>query len=168
MYLILISILNESTFKSTKKSWLLFSKNSINNFSKISFKSDTFKIDIKIDGDNGVKVSDCVLLSKHIKKHFDTELDDFSLNVSSAGLMSPLVTYRQFLKNLKRKLNVSLKEGDDIKGSLIKVSEQDITLEWTAREPKPVGKGKVTVKKNKLIAFEEIKKANLVVEFNKI
>jgi len=82
--------------------------------------------------------------------------------------MSPLVTYRQFLKNLKRKLNVSLKEGDDIKGSLIKVSEQDITLEWTAREPKPVGKGKVTVKKNKLIAFEEIKKANLVVEFNKI
>ena len=134
----------------------------------VDLNVDSFKIDIKIDGDNGVKVSDCVLLSKHIKKHFDTELDDFSLNVSSAGLMSPLVTYRQFLKNLKRKLNVSLKEGDDIKGSLIKVSEQDITLEWTAREPKPVGKGKVTVKKNKLIAFDQIKKANLVVEFNKI
>ena len=61
---------------------------------------DSFKIDVKIDGDNGVKVSDCVLLSKHIKKHFDTELDDFSLNVSSAGLLSPLITYRQFLKNL--------------------------------------------------------------------
>ena len=134
----------------------------------VDLNVDSFKIDIKIDGDNGVKVSDCVLLSKHIKKHFDTELDDFSLNVSSAGLMSPLVTYRQFLKKLKKKINVILKEGDDIKGSLIKVSEQDITLEWTAREPKPVGKGKVTVKKNKLIAFEEIKKANLVVEFNKI
>jgi ribosome maturation factor RimP len=53
---------------------------------------DSFKIDVKIDGDNGVKVSDCVLLSKHIKKHFDTELDDFSLNVSSAGLLSPLIT----------------------------------------------------------------------------
>ena len=65
-------------------------------------------------------------------------------------------------------MNVSLKEGDDIKGSLVNVSEQDITLEWTARVPKPVGKGKVTVKKNKLIAFEQIKKANLVVEFNKI
>ena len=65
-------------------------------------------------------------------------------------------------------MNVSLKEGDDIKGSLVNVSEQDITLEWTAREPKPVGKGKVTVKKNKLIAFDQIKKANLVVEFNKI
>ena len=71
-------------------------------------------------------------------------------------------------RNLKRKLNVTLKEGDDIKGNLIKVSEEDITLEWTAREPKPVGKGKVTVKKNKLIAFDEIKKAKLVVEFNKI
>jgi len=129
---------------------------------------DSFKIDVKIDGDNGVKVSDCVLLSKYIKKHFDTELDDFSLNVSSAGLLSPLITYRQFLKNLKRKLNVTLKEGDDIKGNLIKVSEEDITLEWTAREQKPVGKGKVTVKKNKLIAFDEIKKAKLVVEFNKI
>ena len=134
----------------------------------VDLNVDSFKIDIKIDGDNGVKVSDCVLLSKYIKKHFDTELDDFSLNVSSAGLMSPLLTYRQFLKNLNRKLNVSLKEGDDIKGSLVNVSEQDITLEWTTREPKPVGKGKETVKKNKLIAFEQIKKANLVVEFNKI
>jgi len=82
--------------------------------------------------------------------------------------MSPLIKKKKFLKKLKKKINVILKEGDDIKGSLIKVSEQDITLEWTAREPKPVGKGKVTVKKNKLIAFEEIKKANLVVEFNKI
>jgi ribosome maturation factor RimP len=41
-------------------------------------------------------------------------------------------------------------------------------LEWSSREPKTVGKGKITVLKNKLIAFDQIEKANLIVEFNKL
>ena len=79
----------------------------------VEFSMDSSKIDIKIDGDKGVKISDCIDLSKHIKNHFDTELDDYNLNVSSAGLLAPLKTYRQFLKNSKRKMKVKSKEGVD-------------------------------------------------------
>ena len=50
----------------------------------VDFSMEAFKIDIKIDGDKGVKISDCIALSKHIKNHFDSELDDYNLNVSSA------------------------------------------------------------------------------------
>jgi ribosome maturation factor RimP len=134
----------------------------------VEFSMDFSKIDIKIDGDKGVKISDCIDLSKHIKNHFDTELDDYNLNVSSAGLLAPLKTYRQFLKNSRRKMKVKSKEGIDYIGNLVSVNSNDIELEWISREKKPVGKGKIDVKKNKLIAFDQIEKANLIVEFNKI
>jgi ribosome maturation factor RimP len=38
-------------------------------------------------------------------------------------------------------------------------------LEWKQRELKPIGKGKVTVKKNKVIAFEQINQTKVVVKF---
>jgi len=123
------------------------------------------KINITIDGDNGVKILDCVGLTKFLKKTLNEELDDFSVDVSSAGLLSPLASQRQFLKNIKRKLCVQSFDGIEFIGNLTEVSEGQITLEWTAREPKPIGKGKVSVKKTKTIAFDKIKKANLIVEF---
>ena len=123
------------------------------------------KINITIDGDNGVKILDCVCLTKFLKKTLNEELDDFSVDVSSAGLLSPLASQRQFLKNIKRKLCVQSVDGMEFIGNLTEVSEGQITLEWTAREPKPIGKGKVSVKKTKTIAFDKIKKANLIVEF---
>ena len=45
-----------------------------------------------------------------------------------------------------------------------------MTSNWNGylEKKKPVGKGKIDVKKNKLIAFDQIEKANLIVEFNKI
>ena len=82
----------------------------------VDFSMEAFKIDIKIDGDKGVKISDCIALSKHIKNHFDSELDDYNLNVSSAGLLSPLKTHRQFLKNFKRKMKVKSKAGSSVIG----------------------------------------------------
>jgi len=123
------------------------------------------KINITIDGDNGVKIIDCVGLTKFLKKNLNEELDDFSVDVSSAGLFSPLVSQRQFTKNIKRKLNVQSVDGTEFIGNLTEVNESEITIEWTAREPKPIGKGKISVKKNKSIAFNKIKKANLIVEF---
>jgi ribosome maturation factor RimP len=123
------------------------------------------KINITLDGDNGVKVIDCVGLTKFLKKNLNEELDDFSVDVSSAGLFSPLVSQRQFIKNIKRKLNVLSVDGIEFIGNLTEVSESEITIEWIAREAKPIGKGKVSVKKNKSIAFDKIKKANLIVEF---
>jgi ribosome maturation factor RimP len=65
-------------------------------------------------------------------------------------------------------MKVKSKAGADYVGNLVNVGEEDITLEWSSREPKPVGKGKITVVKNKLIAFDQIEKANLIVEFNKL
>jgi ribosome maturation factor RimP len=122
------------------------------------------KINVIIDGDNGVTVKDCIKISRAIEHNLDREDQDFSLEVASAGASSPLVLPRQYKKNIGRKLAV--KSGDEIfEGNLTEVTEENIVLEWKAREPKPIGKGKVTVQKRKEIDFSEIKEAKVILKF---
>ena len=129
------------------------------------FIDSTNKINIIIDGDSGVTISDCVKLSKHLKKNLTEDYEDISFEVGSAGLLSPIISFRQFLKNLNRKLNVKSNGGEDFTGNLSEVNSDGITIEWSSREPKPIGKGKVTVLKSKSLLFNDIKEAKLIVEF---
>lgn len=122
------------------------------------------KIKVVIDGDNGVTVKDCVDISRAIEHNLDREEVDFALEVASAGATAPLVIPRQYNKNIGRKLEVETTEGV-IEGDLTAVESGHIVLEWKAREPKPVGKGKVTVKKRQEINFSDIKKAKVVLKF---
>ncbi|GAA4894801.1 ribosome assembly cofactor RimP [Flaviramulus aquimarinus] len=121
-------------------------------------------IKVIIDGDKGVLVEDCMFVSRAIEHNLDREEQDFSLEVMSAGATAPLVHKRQYKKNLERTLEVKT-TSDKIEGTLIKATNEDITLEWKVREPKPVGKGKVTVKKEANIAFDDIVEAKVMIKF---
>ena len=121
-------------------------------------------IKVIIDGDNGVLVEDCMFISRAIEHNLDREEEDFSLEVMSAGATAPLVHKRQYTKNLKRTLKVKT-ASNEIEGELTKATENDITLEWKVREPKPVGKGKITVKKEAIIAYGDIVEAKVMIKF---
>nr|WP_321230588.1 ribosome assembly cofactor RimP [uncultured Psychroserpens sp.] len=122
-------------------------------------------IKIIIDGDNGVLVEDCIFISRAIEHNLDREEEDFSLEVLSAGATEPLVNMRQYMKNIGRTLSVKTKENETIEGALTQANEKTILLEWKTREPKPVGKGKVTVNKQAEIAYDAISKAQVVIKF---
>lgn len=121
-------------------------------------------ISVVIDGDNGVAVNDCIAVSRKIEHNLDREEEDFSLEVASAGVSEPLKLPRQFKKNIGRKVEVRTK-SNKFEGNLTAVSGNDILVSWQAREPKPVGKGKVTVEKEANIAFDEIEEAKVVITF---
>ncbi len=124
------------------------------------------KIVVILDGDEGVKVEDCMAISRAIEHNLDREEEDFSLEVMSAGVSEPLTMPRQYNKNLDRNLKIKTTRGETIEGQLTHVAEGYITLEWKAREPKPVGKGKVTVKKKADLTYDEIVEAKVMVTFN--
>ena len=122
-------------------------------------------IRVTLDGDEEVNVKDCINISRAIEGELDREEEDFSLEVASAGVGSPLKFPRQYFKNMGRKLEVVSKEGLKYEGALTKVSEDYIELEWKQREPKPIGKGKVTVTKNKTLSFDEISQTKVMIKF---
>jgi len=122
------------------------------------------QIKVIIDGDNGVLVEDCIFISRAIEHNLDREEQDFSLEVMSAGATSPLVHKRQYKKNIDRLLSVKT-DSQHIEGILKEATDSNIIVEWKVREPKPVGKGKVTVKKQANIAYENIVEAKVMIKF---
>lgn len=121
-------------------------------------------IKVIIDGDQGVNVDDCVFVSRAIEHNLDREEQDFSLEVMSSGAASPLTHTRQYVKNIGRTLEVKT-EKETIEAVLTDATDEEIVLEWKAREPKPVGKGKVTVQKKANIPYSDIVEAKVLIKF---
>lgn len=126
--------------------------------------SDSYKIVVTLDGDNGLQLQDCIDISRTIENNLDREEQDFSLEVASVGIGSPLKMIRQYKKNIGRTLIVKL-ANETIEAELVEVTENFITLSWQAREPKKIGKGKETVQKKQEIPFSDIKEAIVTVTF---
>ncbi|MFK7748827.1 MAG: ribosome assembly cofactor RimP [Kordia sp.] len=123
------------------------------------------KIVIVIDGDTGVTLSDCMKVSRHIEHNLDREEEDFSLEVLSSGISEGITHIRQYKKNVGRKLEVIIEDNSKVEGTLVVADDEKIKLQWKAREPKPIGKGKVTVQKEQEIPYKNIVKAKVMVTF---
>ena len=126
--------------------------------------TDAFKIIVAIDGDNGVTLQDCIDISRAVENNLDREEQDFSLEVASAGVSEPLSNVRQYKKNIGRTLKVKT-TSETIEGKLTAVDDEKITLEWEAREPKKIGKGKETVQKKQEVLFADIKESIVIIIF---
>jgi len=122
-------------------------------------------IKIVIDGDNGVLVEDCMFISRAIEHNIDRDEHDFSLEVLSSGAATPLTLPRQYKKHVGRNLEVKTLDSQNLEGQLTDVNDQGVVLKWKAREPKPIGKGKVTVAKTATVAFDNIKEAKVKIKF---
>ncbi|MUP44537.1 ribosome assembly cofactor RimP [Gramella sp. BOM4] len=121
-------------------------------------------IKVVLDGDQGVSVNDCITVSRAIEHNLDREEEDFSLEVTSAGVSEPLLMLRQYKKNIGRRLKVKT-ENDKFEGDLEAADDNEIKLSWKAREPKPVGKGKHTVEKEVVLPYSEIVEAKVKITF---
>jgi len=123
-------------------------------------------IRVLVDSMEGVKIEECVELSRWLTAELDKEDDNYSLEVSSPGLSAPLVLKQQYEKNLGRSVEVVFLDGKKKKGALKAVDDDGITLEVTE---KMVSGGSQKKKKNvvvsKTFAFKDIKSTKVVVEF---
>lgn len=82
-------------------------------------------IRIALDNDNGTAIKDCMALSRHIEGSLDREVEDFSLDVGSPGLDSPLLVLRQYKKIIGKQVMVLPKVGKKVEGELMSIEEQD-------------------------------------------
>ena len=152
-------------FKDTVQTLLNTALDETQDLFLLSFSiSEANAIKIIIDGDNGVLVEDCMFISRAIEHNLDREEHDFSLEVASAGATTPLVHIRQYRKNIGRTLEVNAK-GEKYEGVLSQANEEDVVITWKAREPKPVGKGKVTVQKAVTLPYQDITEAKVKIKF---
>jgi ribosome maturation factor RimP len=97
-------------------------------------------IRITLDADTGVAIDKCVEYNRSLYKKIEEAgifpPGDFSLEVSSPGTDEPLRLHRQYLKNLGRKVEVTMLDGSRKEGKLVEVSEDGIIIEESVGQKK--------------------------------
>ena len=117
------------------------------------------RIFIFLDSFTKIEIKDCVKISRLINNQFDREVEDYALEVSSAGLTSSFKVDKQYLKNIGQKVKVKTNEGLVIRGLLKNFKDGIATIE----EPLKV-KGKVTTTEHN-INIKNISETKLDINF---
>ncbi|MDE6207278.1 MAG: ribosome assembly cofactor RimP [Muribaculaceae bacterium] len=79
-------------------------------------------ITVEIDSAEGVDIATCERITRGIEEAFDREVEDYSLEVGSAGITSPLKVRAQFVKNIGGEMEVLTKDGRKLRGTLVEVA----------------------------------------------
>ncbi|MBL4656905.1 MAG: ribosome assembly cofactor RimP [Flavobacteriales bacterium] len=88
----------------------------------------TNRINVIIDSDKTVAIKDCIAVSRSIEGQLDRDIEDFSLEVASAGLGQPLKMLRQYNKYLGKNLEITVDTGVKLSGELTNVNGEYVEL----------------------------------------
>lgn len=87
------------------------------------------RIVVELASDQGVSIDECVRITKHIESLFDREVEDFELEVGSAGLTSPFKVLRQWQSALDSEVEILRKGGIKERGILKGATAEEAQLE---------------------------------------
>lgn len=118
---------------------------------------------IIVDSEEGVELDACADLSRAISAKLD-ETDamgeeEYVLEVSSPGADRPLTEHRHYVRATGRLARLTLNEGGELVARILAVDEEGLDLEV------PGVKGRKPTSRR--IAFDEIAKARVELEFNR-
>ena len=120
---------------------------------------------VEIDSDDSVSIDDCVALGQYIEAHLDRDVEDYELEVGSAGITSPFKVLRQYQKNIGNEVEMLLKSGSKKVGVLTAVDIAGATIS-VEKKVKPEGaKRPVMVTEEENYPFEEIKYTKYLIRF---
>lgn len=111
--------------------------------------TDNFLVDVKVKPDNlisveidnpaGVDIDTCAALTRKIEAAFDRDVEDYELEVGSAGLTSPFKVRGQYLKNIGNAIDIVTRDGRKLHGILTAVSDDGaqftVEIEEKVKEP---------------------------------
>lgn len=122
-------------------------------------------IDVFVDSFEGLPISKCVAISRHVEHSLDREEQDFELHVSSPGLTRGFKVKEQYIKYTGRQIEVTTGEDKKLEGTLIETGDTDFVLETSSREKVEGHKKKQLIVKKHKLKYDEIKSAKAIISF---
>ncbi len=130
----------------------------------VSVSTDS-RISVEIDSFDGVELDFCIVLSKHIEAQFDREVQDFELEVSSAGLTEPFKVIKQYEKNIGNEVEVLTKKGIKLIGVLSNVTDEFFSINIEKKVLLEGSKRKTTINEETSFLYSEIKHTKYIIRF---
>lgn len=113
-----------------------------------------------------VKIEDCISISRNIEHNLDREVEDFSLEVSSAGITKPFRVIKQYYKNVGKDVKVlTLGHNKSFEGLLKSVDEDGFVIEIKEKRRIEGKKKKEWVVEEIPFKYNEIKETKLIISF---
>ena len=120
---------------------------------------------VEIDSDDSIGIDDCIALSRDIESKLDRDVEDFELEVGSAGVTSPFKIARQYKKNEGNEVEVLTKAGQKLSG-ILKTSNNNGFVVTITKMVKPEGaKKKVALEEDLTFAYDEVKYTKYLIRF---
>lgn len=136
---------------------------------------DIYLVDLSIDKNNrisielaskeGVSIDDCIYLSKFIESSLDREIEDFELEVASAGISNPFKILRQYQDAIGQEIELLVKGGIKHKAILLDANESFVEIEIEKKIKLEGKKKKETVKETIKVVMSDILQAKRVISF---
>lgn len=125
------------------------------------------QIFLELDKEEGnIAIEDCMSVSRNIEHNLDREEEDFSLEVSSAGIDQPFRVLKQYLKNVGKEVKVqTFEHGQKYEGLLKYADEEGIIIEIKEKRRLEGKKKKVWVTEETKLNYNEIKETKLIISF---
>lgn len=120
---------------------------------------------VELDSDDSMDIDMCTSISRKIESVFDREVEDYELEVGSAGLTSPFKVKRQWQKNIGNEIEVFTKDGRKLTGVLVEVNEDNFVIQFPIKVKEEGKKRPVVVSHKEPITFENCKKACYLIKF---
>lgn len=122
-------------------------------------------VSVEIDHADGVWIEDCVLLSRHIEANLDRDVEDYELEVGSAGIGQPFKVLRQYINHIGKEVEVLAKDGKKYRGIMARADEAEFAVTIQVKE-KPEGvKRPVLVDKEYAWRYEDVKYTKYLIKF---
>ena len=96
--------------------------------------SPTNVVTVEIDSMTGVDIDTCARLTRAIEEKVDREVEDYELEVGSAGLTSPFKVSKQYEKNIGNDIEVLTRDGRKLSGTLQSLAPDGESFVMTVKE----------------------------------
>jgi ribosome maturation factor RimP len=130
------------------------------------------KVEVFVDSDEGIKISQCAEISRLLESHLDGSglvSEHYMLDVSSPGMSNPLKVLRQYKRRIDRELSILKTDGTTLDVVLKEVKADSIIVEKIVSTPKGKKKKKEAEEAVTNLPFEiqfsDIKKATLILKW---
>lgn len=122
-------------------------------------------IQVVIDSDEPLSIEECEKLTRAIESEFDRDLEDYTLEVGSAGLTSPLKVPRQYKKYIGRDVEVVLSDEKKLIGMLKEAGDDSFTIVYEEKVKKEGQKRPTKEEVEKKLSYNEVKQTKYLLKF---
>lgn len=123
------------------------------------------KITVEIDHKDGVWIEDCCELSRFIEEHFDRDVEDFELEVGSAGIGQPFKVLQQYINSVGYDVELLTADGKKMEGCLKSADEDGFVLTVLEKQRLEGKKRPQMVEVDKAFGYGDVKWVRSVIDF---